>query len=452
MLEKQNKVIIVDNSPNQLEILGKSFFENGLGCRTFVYDVTYDEPLEKVRIAFFDINLTEKAVDSNYESNEEILEKNTAVFNDLANAIGQYISSENGPYVLIFWTANSKIVDAFKLYMRDPKRGFADIPSPILIDCIDKTPFVESDDEATLSDQVLKLLNSDEKIKFLFDFEDNAKNAGENTLNRLYYILPKDDEWGESTQLFENLDKVLSKVSASALGFQHAKENPRKGIYEGLLPILNYEFLNSSSDVAWNNIVNQLNTATKYDQIISPDINIQHKMNTLYHIEDYTTQNKDTRGCVIQLDKNSTDLLTSLNIARFDEWFNDLIPIEDNTIKRDIRNRSLLVAVEFSAACDYSNKKKRINKYILGVITDHFDIKTQLVKDRKSESSYHIGGCCFHHNNTNYNIWLNLNYVFGAFANDTRFGEPLFILKKEIMDMLGNKYASHISRIGITSL
>src|SRR5690554_3207036 len=102
MLEKQNKIIIVDNIPEQLEILGKSFFENGLGCRTFTYDITYEEPLEKVRIAFFDINLTEKTVDANYDTDNQILENNTAVFNDLGNAINQYISKDNGPYILIF--------------------------------------------------------------------------------------------------------------------------------------------------------------------------------------------------------------------------------------------------------------------------------------------------------------------------------------------------------------
>ena len=85
MLEKQNKIIIIDNILGQLEILGKSFFENGLGCRTFEYDIAYDEPLEKVRIAFFDINLTEKAVDANYDTDDQILENNSAVFNSVLN-------------------------------------------------------------------------------------------------------------------------------------------------------------------------------------------------------------------------------------------------------------------------------------------------------------------------------------------------------------------------------
>ncbi|HJY12000.1 MAG TPA: hypothetical protein VJ304_04385, partial [Flavobacterium sp.] len=376
MLEKQNKIIIVDNNTNQLEILGKSFFENGLGCRTFHYDLEYNEPLRKVRIAFFDINLTEKAVDANYDTDDQILENNSAVFNDMAIAINQYISKDNGPYILIFWTANSRVVEAFKLYMRNPDRGFSDTASPILIDCIDKTPFIdENGEQINLSDRVLQLLNSNEKIKFLFDFEENAKISGENTLDRLYDILPKNDVWGESEQLFGDLDKVLSKTASSTLGFEHAKENSKKAIYEGLLPILNYEFLNSESTVNWNEIAIQLHQAQKQNEIVSPDINIQHKVNGLYHIEDYNSQAKDTRGCVIEIDKTNKELVASFGIDNYDVWFNDLVPIDDKATRKAIRNSSKMIALEFSAACDYSNRKNRINKYILGTITDYFDLE-----------------------------------------------------------------------------
>jgi hypothetical protein len=62
-----------------------------------------------------------------------------------------------------------------------------------------------------------------------------------------------------------------------------------------------------------------------------------------------------------------------------------------------------------------------------------------------------LGGCDFILGDENFQIWLNLNFVFGVRSDDPRLGESLFIMKKEIMDMLGNKYASHVSRIGITS-
>ena len=54
-------------------------------------------------------------------------------------------------------------------------------------------------------------------------------------------------------------------------------------------------------------------------------------------------------------------------------------------------------------------------------------------------------------NGSEFNIWINFNYVISEFSKNKKFGNPLFIFKKEIMDMIGNRYANHISRIGITS-
>ncbi|WP_128330760.1 hypothetical protein [Apibacter sp. HY039] len=460
MLEKQNKIIIVDNIPAQLEILGKSFFENGLGCRTFVYDPSYDSPLEKVRIAFFDINLTEKVVDADYESNEEILEKNTSVFNDLAYAINQYISKNNGPYVLIFWTANSKIADAFKLYISDPDRGYSDTASPIFIDCIDKTPFADNNGEQNnLSDKILELLNGNEKIKFLFNLQENCRKSGEETINRLYQIIPKEENWGESTVFFENLDIILSKIASSTLGCQHAKENNQKAIYEGLLPIINYELINSENTLDWLQILTKLNQSTDCKNLVIQEKSIENKLNSLYHIEKYTNQTKNFRGCVIEINKHSIEPLKSLNILNTETWVSKMLAVKEGNEtqkkrKSEILNNSKIIAIEISASCDFSNNKSRINKYILGVLCNNLnkDLDKDLNLKSRPEFCYHLGGCCFYHEENDYNIFLNLNYVFSSNFNDLKLGNVLFILKKEIMDMLGNKYASHISRIGITSL
>ena len=96
MIEKQNKIIIVDNSADELERLGKAFLEIGVGCRTFLYETDYDaEPLKNVRIAFFDINLTLGKEFLSGEEKEEIIKNHSAVLNDLAYAISQFISIEN---------------------------------------------------------------------------------------------------------------------------------------------------------------------------------------------------------------------------------------------------------------------------------------------------------------------------------------------------------------------
>jgi hypothetical protein len=450
MFELQNRIIIVDNNKGELETLGKSFFENGLGCRTFLYDEAYNLPLKNIRIAFFDINLTAKSVDHKYDNSADLIKHNSAIFNDLANALNLYISKDNGPFVLVFWTANKDVVNAFVEYMQDPDRGFGNTASPILISYIDKVEFMQQE-SSLLSEKVISIFNND-KIKFLFDFEYQASLAGEKTINKIYEIIPKDKKWGEATILFDNLGKILSKIAASTLGFAHSKENPSRAVYEGLLPILNNELTSIGSNLNWGIILAPLFSASGPDKIVSPDNLIQKKVNSVFHIEK-STANKEVRGSVIVIDKTNQAILDTFNIPDINDWFSKIIAIKEgrDPLKQSILDSSKLIAVEISAACDYSNRKHRINKYILGILTPIIDIEKDVNLKGRIESSYHIAGADFHFADNEFQIWLNLNFVFGTKVEDTRLGETIFVLKKEIMDMIGNKYASHISRIGITS-
>lgn len=449
MFKVKNKIIIVDDRQDELDTLSRAFLDNGIGCRPLLYDNSYFEPLSNIRIAFFDLNIGEKKVDDSGKTPEEVEKLNSGVYNDLAVAINQYIAKDNGPFALIFWTKNKKIVDGFIKYMQNPERGFSESPFPIVIDCIDKDEFINANNENNLSQKLLEVLNLEE-IKFLFNFENQANEAAEKTIDKLYEIIPKDEKWGDNKILFDNLGKILSKIAASTLGFHHSKENPNKAVYEGLLPILNSELINSDSEVNWKTILTPLYES----KIVSPDDIIQRKVNSIFHIEPFDPD-KGKRGSVIELDKFDNRVLESLNIYDINEWFDKLFPFKTNAKgliqKRFIRRYSKLIAIELSAACDYSNQKPRINKYVLGFLTPCFDTKNDIASSQRIESSYHLGGCDFNIEEYNFQIWLNLNFVFGVRSDDPRLGESLFIMKKEIMDMLGNKYASHVSRIGITS-
>jgi hypothetical protein len=451
MFQVSNKIIIVDDQQKELDILSQAFLNNGIGCRPLLYDNAYFEPLSNIRIAFFDLNIGEKQVDDTGKTPEKVEQLNTGVYNDLAVAINQYISKDNGPFALIFWTKKKQIIDGFIKYMQNPERGFSDSPYPVVIDCIDKDEFISANNGDKLSERLLEVLNLEE-IKFLFNFETKANEAAEKTINKLYEIIPKDEKWGENKILFDNLGKILSKIAASTLGFQHSKENPNKAVYEGLLPILNSELINSDSEFDWSKILTPLFSAASFKEIVSPDDSIQRKVNSIFHLETYAGE-KDVRGNVVEIDKTSSELLQTFNISDVTLWFNKLLPFnKDKTaLKRATRNSAKLIAIELSAACDFSNKKERINKYVLGFMIPCINVKEDINNEQRIESSYHLGGCDFNLGDENFQIWLNLNFVFGVRSDDPRLGESLFIMKKEIMDMLGNKYASHVSRIGITS-
>lgn len=459
MFEFQNRIIIVDNEDSELDNLGKSFLKNGLGCKTFNYNEVISQPLTNVRIAFFDINLMNKSVDLDYEDIEELVRRNSSVLNDLATALELYISKENGPYALIFWTSNPKLKEAFVHYVQDSKRGFSDLPSPFYIDVIDKLQL--SNESGLLSEKVLSIL-SNEKIKFLFDFEQKARIAGEKTINKLFEIIPKDEKWGDSKTTFENIGKILSKVAISTLGFEHSKKDPCKAVYEGLLPILNNELVSIKSDVNWETILEPLYTFVDQKDIKFPNDNIQRKVNSIFHIDTLSEIKIDTRGAVFEYNFNISFVQKIIfNLAPYfskveqemDNRFNSFITFNDTATpeyKNKIRGNSKFIVIELSASCDYAQNKKRNNKYILGLLTPIVDVDL-LDKEKFSNSLFYRELPDIVYEDVEYNIWLNLNYIISDFQVNKEIGKPLFIIKKELMDMVGNRYANHISRIGITS-
>ncbi len=448
MFEPNNSIIIVDDSEIELIALSKAFNLSGISCRTIQYDLTYTQPLKGVRIAFFDINLTNKSFDAtqkifDYKNDSSL----SAAFNDLANAIQNCIDKDSAPFGLIFWSKHTGVIENFKTYVRERRQN---LPSPILIDSIDKTEFMDKTAEE-IKTKIVSII-SKTSVKLLFEFENICISSASSVVNDIYKIIPQnpneeDRVWANNVGFEENFEKIFSKIALKTLG-KDAIQNPDKAISEALIPVLNYSIIkNISLAECWKN---HLTTLTSGQPISYPLNFNEGVLNSIFHI-DTSDRNKEQRGSVILIDKSNELVLKSLQIDNFSTWFNILIPFKINKqLERDSAfNNCKLVVVELSAACDFQQKNLRINKFIMGIMIPKIDVENLIDKQRK-ESSYHIGKSNFHFGGNDFQIWLNLNFVFGAKSDDTRLGEPLFILKKEIMDMIGHKYASHVSRIGIT--
>ncbi len=435
MIYSDAKIIIVDDVQEHLDKLALPFWKAGVACKCYKYDSTYSNPLNNVRVAFFDININPSGGGSSSQR-----------MNDVAIAIKKYIANDNGPFVLIFWTSNKNMVNDIKEYINIRHK---DCPQPIHVDSIDKDEFL--DDETELLSTLQELMD-DETLKVIYNFERSSMMAASKTIDQFCRLVPKSDAWGVNEDFKLNFEKTLSWVAVKNMGFEYAKDNPGKGIASSLLPILNYHAERLQDLEIWRTYLSSLQSALKQSDIICPEGFSESKINSIFHI-DATDGQKNVRGSVIEIDKGNKKVLSTLNIMNIDAWFNYIIPFNSNknSSKRATRKDSKLIAVEMSAACDFSNKKDRINKYILGFLTPVINVDSDIDNIRRPDSSFHIGGVNFHFGEKDYQIWLNLNYVFGAIPEDKRLGTPLFVLKKEIMDMIGHKYASHVSRIGITS-
>jgi hypothetical protein len=451
MFETNNKIIIVDDKKEDLQTLAEVFLNTGVGCKTILYDSLYNEQLKGVRIAFFDINITNKAIDINQkEFNYKTDPSLSSAFNDLAVAIEGCIHKDNGPFALIFWSSNTNLIDNFKEFVRDVEKGFSNMTSPILIDCIDKNQFTGKPEELL---EKLKSLFSGKSIELLLDFEHKSSISSSQLINDFFSLIPKnpnpeDQIWGNYKDFEGNFEKVFSKIAVSTLGYKYGKENPDKAILEALLPIQNHLILNQSLvSSPWKTFLTSLKGSPKY-----PSHFDEGKLNTIFHIENAVSE-KDARGAVIEIDKTNNAILKSFGIIDVDQWIKKIIPFKSGieALEQETITSTQLIAVELSAACDFSNKKPRINKYMLGILTPKINVEDDINHKIRPESSYHLGGCSFSQNGNNFQIWLNLNFVLGCSSDDDRLGDLKFILKKEIMDMIGNKYAGHVSRIGITS-
>ena len=196
-------------------------------------------------------------------------------------------------------------------------------------------------------------------------------------------------------------------------------------------------------------IFNALQDARKSSDIKFPDNFSIEKLNSILHIDDYNLEKKTIfdRGAVCSfLKEKFEDNFERLFGISYTNWFSLTFP----GVNKEIRQKSIPIAVEFSAACDYSQNKKRTNKYILGVLYP-MELKRQLKEEYKGEYAFLLP-FNFEFQSEIWSIGLNFNYTFTIVQTESPLeNSPLFSLTKELMDTIGHKYASHVSRIGFTS-
>lgn len=466
MFNPSNRIVIVDDVEEQLLELAKAFLINGIACKTILYDQTYDNPLEGVRLAFFDITLTGKVVDLDLDIFDYKNDRNlSSIFNDLAIGIKNCISSVNGPFALIFWSKNTKVVPNFIDYVNE---RFPELPSPILIDTLNKTDFIGKTAEEIKEkiDQIFV----DKPIKLLFDFESKCEKAAITAVNEISKIIPNsspDFKWLDYKLFDENFDLIFSSIAKATLGNEHAILHTDRAVYEALLPMMNYNILNDSvNSEDWKQHLKSIkNSKSQYPHGFTEGV-----LNSIFHLDTNSKVELSTRGAVFEykfkvpfLNKVLFSLIPyfatmekemNQKFARFVSFIEGI----GSDVKENIRGRSQFVVIEISASCDFSQNKSRNHKYVLGLITPKIDEK-YLDSENISQSVFYkelpvfkiINKPEFILNNEDFQIWINFNYVVSGFSKNKNFGKPLFILKKEIIDMIGNRYANHVSRIGITS-
>ena len=449
MLKNLYKIIVVDNEEEQIKLIKDRFENINLPAFYSIYNPMNvpDEPFTGIRLAFFDIKL-HAGDDTN----------SIQTIYSFINALKSYISIDNGPYILIFWSTHTDLIDLIKRTIEDREKQ--NVPHPMLIKSIDKTVVSTSEDlEEAIRDAV-----SNEYFDLLFTYENTISKAAGLTLQTIFEVISGRSSWGDNEPFETNFNTIFSKIASNTLGFEHAKQNPDKAIYQALSPILSCHIDRIAKSDIWKNKLVPLRDAKRESEIILNDQYKNSLLNSIYHIDSTSKFDLMTRGGVFQLNfydfapsEFKSEYFFSLSTYYKDlqsyisAHFFRLTDKIDKDLKERVIGESKFVAIEISTSCDHSQNKNRNNKYLLGLLTPFFDTKRFLDKESINDALLYKELPAFIFNENESLLWINFRFVFSDLVVPPRIQTPLFILKKELMDLIGNRYANHISRIGITT-
>lgn len=436
MLTESNKIVMIDDKEEDLSSLSQVFYNKGIGCKQIIYDPLFAFPLKGVRLLFLDINL------NNAQSEQQ---RNST----LKDAITRYIHEDNGPYVLVLWTTNIEWIESFKSFVqRDNDENFIK-HSPFYIANIDKTELLTDE---KFEDRISQIFG-DSAVRLIFEYENIMSDVVDQTISKLINLIPKGNVWENNVTFDENCKKVFSSIAIQTTGYLLAKENPDYAIKEALIPILSNAFRHSQKVVLNSIFFDELKKSSR-NTFQFPRHFKTSKLNKLFNIHHCENITRETRGavCPILLSQND-DFNKDIFKDKFGysayEWCK--VTLAKKISLEEFANIEI-ICVEFSAACDFSQHKKRTHKYLLGVMISPMEFNKLPENGKMSAAiltlpeTYEIEG-------KEKMILFNMNFSFTISKTmvEELIGTPLFCFQKEMMDMIGHTYSNHHSRIGVTT-
>ncbi len=422
MFRENNKIIMVDDSEFDLKTLSQQFHLKGIGCRTFEFPTEIPlAPLLGVRVAFFDVNLLSGSGTNTY-----------VIAETFARVLPQFIAKENGPFALIFWTKNKEMVEDIKQYMNTlSEDDIKDHAIPYFVDCLEK------DYTEALHDKIYDIFH-DSTLGSLLAFENDLTDTADRALKSILDINQNfNHNWGDNEGIKKSFSYLCTKLALNELGGS-AREHFSLAMNKAVV-----HFVKSSlpaNDNIWKHLTLSKTQFGKVDRHL-PDRNmINSKLNTFFMLKVFVGANDiSKRGCVLIIKKKEFKEITH---RVFEEWLNERFKgyISDNDCKP--------VAIEISAACDDGQNKPRIPKYIIGISSD-----IELIPDRSKPITSAISGIppvfvndkiCWLYFDNNFVFTINL-------STEIELDTLLFVLNKEVVDLISTTNAQHTSRIGITS-
>lgn len=380
------RAVAVDDKPTHLLSITTGLTAVGIPCMPYLYDRDKSRLVPKpvkhefLRLVFMDMNLAELGATFDAKNLAGVIMK----------VLGELISADSGPYLLVFWTQVVGRVEEVKPLVYERLEG---IPTPLDIVELSKLDFLGTAKEgasdlehalkplfvgrklAALGKKLRELTVSRPELNVVSNWESRATEAAGRAVNEV--TRRARDDVADKTQVGQSLTKVLSAIAREAAGKTEAANNPARALDSGMTGILEDQFSVSVDERTYSKTVREALLPTiKTKPKFANSARLAAGLNSFFHVDVSVSSAKTTsRGAVFAGKKHFTEKLLGIPHANFVER-EFLAQTQPANRVAELKNLAELVLVEVGADCDHAQAKSRTLRYLVGyeVPETHFDL------------------------------------------------------------------------------
>lgn len=359
MKVRASRFAVVDDNKEHADLVRDAIARLGRLCQAFYYTPEWesDDELHGVRVLFLDLHLLDSGVNSDKKKDYAVL----------ADLLINGITENGGPFIVILWTMDPQYHNDLQEFL-DERLADYKYARPAKVLCLSKQAFfgegLTDSMCTTLSEAIEATLKQVPQIAALLAWEDDVHRAATLTLSELLSLVSSK---GKSTDEYnEDLDLLISRLSAEAVGHKNVSGDPRGALTTALTPILfdqmHYLLPVQSDEWLWREAI------TKSTELSKKPVTVEEagKINAMLHIAYAPPSIAATdMGAVVDLpadlmDVNAFELRFGLKqaSARNSEYF-----VEGD---KD-RAKCFWRLIRIGAACDQAQPKSSPISYLLAL-------------------------------------------------------------------------------------
>lgn len=408
MLPDNGKVVIIDDKYEDVKVLMQGLSSERVPFLYYQDDLGTDlpeSPLTGVRIIFLDLLL----IDDNNPSTKKVI-------SSIISRLKRIISTENGPYILIYWS--TKIKNYGKALEKELNKPKLKLYKPIITLKLTKPSNLN-----TVKNELAKRFEDFKSLKAFLLLESLVNNAGTLVVNQFTNIFPVDTDWNK------NLKDVLYKTGEARVGENNFKTmSDSEKIKNSLLTI------SSTIDEKLDEVINLCKfSEIKFEQIKQYDTTkeAKAKVNGSLHLTgSFESTVKSGNLYYIRGSQNIKESILS------NKLFN-------NYVNRNLEPK--LFFIDLTPGCDYTQSKNYF-RGVYGIIANH----DKKFSENRPPAYLLKSPLLFIKNNPKYLV-LDFRFIVSAPGSESP-KNAAFKINNELLTEFQVELAKHISRPGYTSL